>query len=378
MPYDAYFLRYDELISQDIKLVRNNTKYLLEVYYSPSEQKTYKAKTPKDYTGYFSTDSKNLIQVLTHVCDVTNSKLVQLLKTCGISISSSSISNILLEDKDLFVKEKLDILKAGLSNSYCGADSTGSKEKGKRLYTQIICDEYFTIFSSMPSKSRLDILTVLQGEPKNGILYSYNETAKNLLNHFKVSQLDKERLSVLFGKNNKSITRNELDLMIQTHIPELKNKKNMYKRVCESLAIGHYHEQQEYPVVKNLLTDDAPEYQKIAILQQALCWVHDARSYKKQTPFIEIHQQILDDFMDKYWKFYKKLIKYKIAPTQDKKQKIEENFEKLFTTKTDYFSLNQRIEKTYANKQKLLAVLNNPDLPLHNNCLLYTSPSPRD
>ncbi|MCK4677931.1 MAG: hypothetical protein KAT48_07350 [Bacteroidales bacterium] len=103
---DAHFLRFEELISQDIRLVRSNKKYLLEVYYSPSTKKTYKAETPGEYTGYFSTGTKSLIQVLTHVCDVTNSKLLQLLKTCGLSVSSSSISNILLEDKEFFDKEK--------------------------------------------------------------------------------------------------------------------------------------------------------------------------------------------------------------------------------------------------------------------------------
>ncbi len=367
LPEDAHFLRFDELISQDIKLVRSNTKYLLEVYYSASTQKTYRANVPEDYTGYFSTATKSFIQVLTHVCDVTNSKLLQLLNTCGISICSSSISNILLEDKDIFINEKQDILKAGLLNSYCGADSTGSKERGKRLYTQIICNAYFTIFSSMPTKSRLDILSVLQGEPKDGILYSYNTTARTLLDHFQVSQSDQKKLAVLLSKNNKSITRNQLDQMMQTHIPELKAKQNMYKRVCESLAIGHYQEQHKYPAVKILLTDDAPEYQKIAVLQQALCWIHDARYYKKLTPFINHHHQILDDFMNKYWAFYGKLLKYKTAPTQEKKQELDEEFEKLFTTKTDYFNLNQRIEKTYANKHKLLAVLENPELPLHNN-----------
>lgn len=367
LPKDARFLRFEELISQDIKLLRCNTKYLLEVYYSPSKNKTYRAETPKAHTGYFSTGTKSLVQVLTHVCDVTNSKLLQLLNTCDISISSSSISNILLENKDLFVKEKQDILKAGLSNSFCGADSTCSKEKGKRLYTQIICNEYFTIFSSMPSKSRLDIISVLQGEPENGILYSYNETAKTLLRHFKVSQSDREKLNLLFGKTNKSTTRTELDRAIQTHIPELKAKKNMYKRVCESLAIGHYHEQNDYPVVKTLLTDDAPEYQKIALLQQALCWVHDARAYKKLTPFIDIHNRALNGFMKKYWHFYGKLLKYKTSPTPEQKQKLERGFEKLFSAKTNYSALDRRIEKTYANKQKLLAVLTNPGLPLHNN-----------
>lgn len=368
LPDDAYFLRYDELISQNIKLVRCNTKYLLEVWYSPSEQKTYRAEVPKEYTGYFNADTKSLIHILTHVCDVTNSKLLQLLRTCGISLSTGSLTNILLEEKELFINEKRELLKAGLLNSYCGIDSTGSKEKGKNLYTQIICNEYFTIFSSMPSKSRIDILAALQGEPENGILYRYNETAKILLEHFNVSKSDKNKLASLFNDtNNNNITRNKLDQIIQEYIPELKDKKNMYARVCESLAIGYYQEQYEYPPVKYLLTDDAPEYQKIAILQQALCWVHDARLYKKIIPLIEIHRQIRDNFMQEYWTFYSQLLSYKKSPSPSMKEELEAKFDTLFTTKTDYFVLNQRIEKTYANRKKLLAVLTNPSLPLHNN-----------
>lgn len=368
LPDDAYFLRYDELISQEVKLVRCNTKYLLEVYYSPSEGKTYRADIPKGYTGYFSADTKSLIHVLTHACDVTNSKLLQLLRTCGISISSGSLTNILLEEEELFTHEKREILKAGLVHSYCGADSTGSKEKGKKLYTQIICNEYFTLFSSMPSKSRIDILAVLQGDPENGILYCYNETAKSLLENFNVGESDKNKLAELFSDiRNNNITRSKLDEIIQKHIPELKDKKNMYVRVCESLAIGYYHEQYEYPPVKNLLTDDAPEYQKIAILQQALCWVHDARPYKKLTPLIEIHRQILDDFMRQYWVFYRQLLSYKKSPCPYMKVELKARFDTIFTTNTDYFVLNQRIEKTYANREKLLAVLTNPSIPLHNN-----------
>lgn len=224
------------------------------MYYSPSEHKTYRAEVPGEYTGYFSADMKSLIHVLTHVCDVTNSKLLELLRTCGIGISTGSLTNILLEEKELFLNEKIDLLKAGLANSYCGADSTGSKEKGKNLYTQIICNEYFTVFSSMPGKSRLDILAALQGEPESGILYSYNETSQTLLGLFAISKPDKHKLAELFkNTNSKNLTSIELDEIIKKNIPELAAKKNMYSRVCESLAIGHYHEQWEYPPVKYLL-----------------------------------------------------------------------------------------------------------------------------
>lgn len=368
LPSDARFLRYDTLISQDLKLVRCNKKYFIEVYYSPSEHKTYRAEIPAEWTGYFSADLKSLIHVLTHACDVTNSKVLELLRTCGIEISTGSLTNILLEEQELLCNEKNSILKAGLTNSYCGADSTGSKEKGISLYTQVICNEYFTVFSSLPSKSRLNILAALQGEPEKGILYSYNETSRTLLDLFSISKADKEGLSKLFKKRNcLAIPRIELDKMVKKDMPGLLSKKNMYIRVCESLAIGYYHEQSEFLPVKYLLTDDAPEYQKIATNLQALCWVHDARAYKKLTPILTYHRQILNNFMQEYWSFYRDLLAYKILPSHTMKQTLEEKFETIFTKTTSYFNLDERIERTYANKEKLLAVLTNTCLPLHNN-----------
>jgi hypothetical protein len=139
-----------------------------------------------------------------------------------------------------------------------------------------------------------------------------------LLGLFAISKPDKHKLAELFkNTNSKNLTRIELDEIIAKHIPELAAKKNMYIRVCESLAIGHYHEQCEYTPVKYLLTDDAPEYQKIAVFSQALCWVHDARAYKKSTPFIEIHKQIINNFKQEYWGFYNNLLAYKKIQAND-------------------------------------------------------------
>jgi len=42
-------------------------------------------------------------------------------------------------------------------------------------------------------------------------------------------------------------------------------------------------------------------------------------------------------------------------------------FDKLFSTKTVYGALNDRIEKTRSKKEELLIVLKHPWLPLHNN-----------
>ena len=39
----------------------------------------------------------------------------------------------------------------------------------------------------------------------------------------------------------------------------------------------------------------------------------------------------------------------------------------MFTTQTNYFQLDKLINKTFKNKDKLLTVLINPEIPLHNN-----------
>ncbi len=52
----------------------------------------------------------------------------------------------------------------------------------------------------------------------------------------------------------------------------------------------------EWPVIKLLLVDDAPEF-KLVTAWLALCWVHEARHYKKLNPMVAHHQQVLDTFM---------------------------------------------------------------------------------
>jgi hypothetical protein len=46
---------------------------------------------------------------------------------------------------------------------------------------------------------------------------------------------------------------------------------------------------------------------------------------------------------------------------------LSAEFDKLFSSKTKYQALDERIAKTKANKAQLLLVLEYPELPLHNN-----------
>jgi len=60
----------------------------------------------------------------------------------------------------------------------------------------------------------------------------------------------------------------------------------------EAAAIAAYHNQTEFPVVQVLLSDDAPQFKQLTG-EQALCWVHDGRNYKKLEPIVSLYKKDL-------------------------------------------------------------------------------------
>ena len=81
--------------------------------------------------------------------------------------------------------------------------------------------------------------------------------------------------------------------------------------ILEASAITAY---QRLPfAIQLLLTDDAPQFKKITN-QLASCWIHDARHYKKLTPWANYNRQILERFRGCYWDYYRKLLAYRLSP----------------------------------------------------------------
>jgi hypothetical protein len=115
-----------------------------------------------------------------------------------------------------------------------------------------------------------------------------------------------------------------------------------------------------------MTTDGARQYKGIAIWH-ALCWIHEIRFYKKLKPYLDFHRSILEKFMRNLWDFYDLLNRYKSNPNINLKRKIEQEFDSLFTGTTGYIELDKRKALTLKNRKQLLAVLESPVVPLHNN-----------
>jgi len=364
LPPDAQYKGTEKVVSQNIIFRRENTEYLVELFYSPSERKTYRGKLPDEYSGYFSKDLKAFSTLAHYNLDIPRNKLLALYESMGIEMSTGSLNNILQENAAMWLDEKKDLLTAGLAGSggIAQTDITGARVNGQNHYSHIICGENFTVYSTLPGKSRLDVLTAFQGEPEAGLLYQYNAHTLRLLSHFKISEQDKQSLAAIY-KNDQIVSETEFINTIKKKDPALYNKKNMFRRVCDSFALAYFY---ELGILKILVSDDAKEYELIALIRM-LCWIHDGRHYKKLSPNFDYHRQILRIFMERYWNYYHRLLNYTRSPLPEAIAELEKEFDCLFKPTTDYTDLNEEINRTLSNKEKLLTVLQYPSLPLHNN-----------
>ena len=164
----------------------------------------------------------------------------------------------------------------------------------------------------------------------------------------------------------KDLSEEEMLAILSTLFPDPTKGKINRARIMEAAAIASYHCEIGIPAVKVLMSDNAPQF-KLIILSHMLCWIHDGRHYKKLRPLVPIHQEKLEDFRKLYWQYYKKLHEYKQYPSSESAERLSVEFDALFSTKTGYDDLDDRIAKTQLKKENLLTVLQHPEIPLHNN-----------
>lgn len=346
---------------QDIKITTNNIQFKREMYYSATQGKTYLGSLPNGYQGQFGPGVKSLILDLYQNGGMTEPALKRFLETHGLFISPGTISKIITNDVELFHQEKTDIVNAGLdATDYHHLDDTGSRVDGKNYHTHILCSPFFTSYFTLSKRDRLAAIEVLS----NGNLSFYiDDEAHQLM--IKLGLSDK-RLNQLKALNlvQKQMTRIEIDAVIRLLFPKENRHQTSQKIIREAAAIIAYR--RYYAKTKILLTDGALQFYLITE-HQSLCWVHEGRHYKKLSPILLTHREALAGFRQLFWDFYRELLCFKKAPTEAEADRLSIKFDELFSTKTGYEDLDERIASTLSNKKKLLLVLRFSYLPLHNN-----------
>ncbi len=363
LPDDAQCKGYKTVVVQGLKIESNNILFKKEIYYSPSLKKTYIADLPVGYEGGFDSTIISLIIILKNVCNVSEPKILDFLTNVDVNISAGSISNILIKDNQQFHEEKTEIINAGLeSTEYQQIDDTKARVNGKNHHSHILCNPYYTAYTTKENKSRLAVLEVLKNG--NSLQYCLNQQAFEIASQLKLGKKYLNQLKKL--TSDIEYSENEFEQRILQLFPSLTDR--VKQKIFEAAAIASYRmgKGSGPPVVKKMMCDDAPQF-KLIFEQLALCWVHDGRHYKKLCPVVPFNTQKLNDFIDQYWDYYQRLLDYKKTPLPETAESLSVKFSQLFSTKTGYEDLDDRILKTNNKKNNMLLVLKYPEIPLHNN-----------
>jgi hypothetical protein len=362
LPDDLEFKGYDDVVVQDLVIVTDNVKYRREVYYSPSQRKSYRGELPEGVRGQgeYGPGIRALIPMLKTEGNLSEKRMLGFFRNFGIEVSAAYLSRQWTGGYELFHQEKSDLYRSGIASSgHVQVDGTGGRVNGVNQHCHIVCSPLFTAYHTTPAKDRLTVLAVLTdfAPPR----YIYNQHACGLLDLFNLS--GKARVAI-DAQLPSDAAMDEAEF--KAHLARTGLGIRQSARLTEACAIAYYQQQTEFPVIDTLLADDAPQF-KLLTRCLGLCWVHDGRHYKKLMPVVAAHQGALAGFRGRYWGYYTELLRYKLGPTPEKKAWLSEQFDELFATATGYEDLDARIAKTLAKKTELLRVLELPQLPLHNN-----------
>ena len=231
---------------------------------------------------------------------------------------------------------------------------------GQNQSCHIVCNPLYSAYFTRPGKDRLTVLGVLY--PQAARQYCLNAAALQLLEHINLARAARRCLTQWQSADywDEETFFHRLDTELPTLTP--------YQRqwVVTAAAIAAYQANRTWPIIRTLVCDDAPQFDWLTA-QLMLCWVHEGRPYKKLTPYVAVHQTLLDAFLTRFWDYYRQLRTYQRAPTAAERTRLSAAFDTLFATRTGYTQLDRRIAKTQAKKAALLLVLEHPELPLHNN-----------
>ena len=361
LPPDAQCKGYEEVVVQDVVFRTDNVLFHKEKFYSPSQHQTYLASLPQGYRGQFGPGLKSLALVFYFGAQMSEPKVAELLRSVGVRISDGQVSNLLIKDQAAFHGEKDALYQAGLASSpWQHLDDTSTRVNGQNGYCHIVCNPLYTAYFTTTAKDRLTVIDVLTNHRPRHFLV--NEEALGSVEAFGLSAVRRRQLEHI----PRDVIMEEATMqgLMETHLPGLGPQQQ--KWLLDATAVAAYHAELEFPVVRLLVCDDAPQF-TLVTAELALCWVHEGRHYKKLMPSIPYHQALLEAFGQRFWAYYDQLLAYRAQPTPEEATRLAGEFETLFATVTGYQALDERIAKTRAKKSCLLMVLAHPELPLHNN-----------
>ena len=355
-PDEAVFKGYEDFVVPDLELKPRVIRYRREHWMTPDGHSVV-APLPADVPpgSHFGPDLICFILHQYHHQHVTQPLLLEQLHQLGIDISAGELSRILTEKNEAFHQEKAELLPAALAVSdYVQVDDTGARHRGHNGACTQIGNEFFAVFASTESKSRLNFLEILR-QPHTD--YVINETAVAYWQRQKLPQAVMDPLRR--GPQAFADTA-----AWQARLRELGITRERHVRIAsEGALLGSLIAHGVSPELV-ILSDGAGQYD---VLVHAACWIHAERPLARLIPYSEEHRAAIAQVRGQIWELYQDLKAYRQQPEPSRRGDLESRFDALCAQRTGFPSIDGMLKGMQAHRAALLRVLDRPEVPLHTN-----------
>ena len=357
-PPGSRFKGYTSFIVQDLVLHPHVVDFRCERWQA-ADGKVMTAPLPAGFDRHFGPQLRRFVLAQYHQGQTTVPRLVTLLRGLGIDISKREVVRLLTAGHDGFRDEARDVLRAGLASPWITVDDTGARHQAKNGFCTQIGNAHFTAFVTTASKSRLNFLSLLRAGHGD---YIVNDEAIAYMRERALASHVIARLAEHPDRcfADQAAWNAHLEKL---GITALKVHPDPLLIATEGALWGSVQAHGFLPD-SVIVSDDAGQFN---VGQHGLCWVHAERLVHKLDTFTDQNRAAQATVRAAIWQLYRDLKAYRCAPSQARKTALAAEFDRIFTGKTGFVTLDRLLARLHANKAELLKVLDRPEIPLHTN-----------
>jgi hypothetical protein len=358
-PRGSRFKGYTSFVVQDLVIRPHVVHFRCERWQTP-DGGMMTAPLPAGIDGHFGPELRRFVLAQYHQGQMTVPRLVALLRSFGIVISKRQVVRMLIEGRDGFRTEARDVLRAGLSSAaWITVDDTGARHKATNGFCTQMGNAHFAWFGTTVCKSRLNFLELLRAGHNDYIINAEALTymRERALAAHVIARLAENPDRCFLGQKAWNAHLEKLG------ISALEVHPNPVMVATEGALWGSVKAHGFLPNTV-IVSDDAGQFK---VGQHGLCWVHGERLVHKLDAFTDENRAAQATVRTLIWNFYRDLKAYRRAPTKQRKAALRARFDRIFTRKTGFVTLDRLLARLNANKSELLMVLDRPEIPLHTN-----------
>jgi hypothetical protein len=358
-PRGSRFKGYTSFVVQDLVIRPHVVNFRCERWQTPDGD-IMTAPLPAGIDGHFGPELRRFVLAQYHQGQTTVPRLVTLLRSIGIFISKRQVVRLLIEGQDDFLAEARDVLRAGLSSAtWITVDDTGARHKTTNGFCTQMGNAHFAWFGTTASKSRLNFLALLRAGHDD---YIINPEA---LAYMRERALAAHVIARLAEHPDRCFVDQEAwsSHLGRLGISALKVNPDPVMVATEGALWGSIKAHGFLPDTV-IVSDDAGQFN---VGRHGLCWVHCERLVHKLDTFTDENRAAQASVRELIWNLYRDLKAYRWAPTRRRKAALRTRFDRIFTRKTGFVTLDRLLARLHANKGELLMVLDRPEIPLHTN-----------